>query len=194
MKKRGRVRILVAAGAFKQSLTAAEACAAIARGLDESGLGARVEQLPIADGGNGTLDAFLAAGGERITMQVADPLMRQVAADYGLIDGGRTAVIEMALASGMELLTPSELNPLIATTFGTGQLMAAALARGVERIIIGLGGSATVDGGMGCLSALGLQLLDARGNTIAPGGGGLAATWRRSTRRAWMNAGAMYRS
>ena len=175
MKKRGRVRILVAAGAFKQSLTAAEACAAIARGLDESGLGARVEQLPIADGGNGTLDAFLAAGGERITMQVTDPLMRQVAADYGLIDGGRTAVIEMALASGMELLTPSELNPLIATTFGTGQLMAAALARGVERIIIGLGGSATVDGGMGCLSALGLQLLDARGNTIAPGGGGLAA-------------------
>ncbi len=175
MKKRGRVRILVAAGAFKQSLTAAEACAAIARGLDESGLGARVEQLPIADGGNGTLDAFLAAGGERITMQVADPLMRQVAADYGLIDRGRTAVIEMALASGMELLTPSELNPLIATTFGTGQLMAAALARGVERIIIGLGGSATVDGGMGCLSALGLQLLDARGNTIAPGGGGLAA-------------------
>ncbi|MDE2855855.1 MAG: glycerate kinase [Chloroflexota bacterium] len=168
------MRILVAAGAFKQSLTAAEACAAIARGLDESGLGARVEQLPIADGGNGTLDAFLAAGGERITVQAADPLMRPVAADYGLIDGGRTAVIEMALASGLELLKPSELNPLVATTFGTGQLMADALARGVERIIIGLGGSATVDGGMGCLSALGLKLRDARGNEIPPGGGGLA--------------------
>jgi len=174
MKERGRVRILVAAGAFKQSLTAAEACAAITRGLDESGLGARVEQLPIADGGNGTLDAFLAAGGERITVQAADPLMRPVAADYGLIDGGRTAVIEMALASGLELLKPSELNPLVATTFGTGQLMADALARGVERIIIGLGGSATVDGGMGCLSALGLKLRDARGNEIPPGGGGLA--------------------
>jgi len=174
MKERGRVRILVAAGAFKQSLTAAEACAAITRGLDESGLGARVEQLPIADGGNGTLDAFLAAGGERITVQAADPLMRPVAADYGLIDGGRTAVIEMALASGLEVLKPSELNPLVATTFGTGQLMADALARGVERIIIGLGGSATVDGGMGCLSALGLKLRDARGNEIPPGGGGLA--------------------
>lgn len=168
------MKILVAAGAFKQSLTAAEACAAIARGLEESGLRAAVEQLPIADGGNGTLDAFL-AGGERIAIQVLDPLLRPILAEYGLIDDGRTAVIEMALASGLELLQPAELNPLIATTYGTGQLMADALARGVERIIIGLGGSATVDGGMGCLSALGLKLLDASGNEIPVGGGGLAA-------------------
>ena len=168
------MRILVAAGAFKQSLSAAEVCAAIARGLAESGLGATVEQLPIADGGNGTLDAFLATGGERVTAAVMDPLLRPIEADYGLIADGRTAVIEMALASGLELLRPAELNPLMATTYGTGQLMADALARGVERIIIGLGGSATVDGGMGCLSALGLQLLDASGNTIPPGGGGLA--------------------
>ena len=101
------------------------------------------------------LDAFLASGGERISLRVSDPLMRPIDAEYGLIDQGRTAVIEMALASGMELLQPAELNPLAATTYGTGQLMADALARGVERIIIGLGGSATVDGGMGCLSALG---------------------------------------
>ncbi len=168
------MKILVAAGAFKQSLTAAEACAAIARGLEESGLRAAVEQLPIADGGNGTLDAFLAGGGERIAIQVLDPLLRPILAEYGLIDDGRTAVIEMALASGLELLQPAELNPLIATTYGTGQLMADALARGVERIIIGLGGSATVDGGMGCLSALGLKLLDASGNEIPVGGGGLA--------------------
>jgi len=168
------VKILAASGAFKQSLTAAEACAAIARGLNESGLGAAVEQLPIADGGNGTLDAFLATGGERLRVGVMDPLMRPIEADYGLIDGGRTAVIEMALASGLELLAPSELNPLIASTYGTGQLMADALAGGVERIIIGLGGSATVDGGMGCLRALGLRLLDAESQAIGHGGGGLA--------------------
>jgi glycerate kinase len=174
MNERERVRILVAAGAFKQSLTAAEACAAIARGLDESGLGAAVEQLPIADGGNGTLDAFLATGGERITLPVKDPLMRTIEAEYGLIDRGQTAVIEMALASGMELLAPAELNPLVATTYGVGQMMADALSRGVERIIIGLGGSATVDGGMGCLSALGLKLLDADGHAIEFGGGGLS--------------------
>jgi len=169
------VKILVAAGAFKQSLTAAEACAAIARGLEESELRAAIEQMPIADGGNGTLDAFLAGGGERIAIQVLDPLLRPILAEYGLIDAGHTAVIEMALASGLELLQPAELNPLIATTYGTGQLMADALGRGVERIIIGLGGSATVDGGMGCLSALGLKLLDASGNEIQVGGGGLAA-------------------
>jgi len=174
MNERERLRILVAAGAFKQSLTAAEACAAIARGLEESGLGATIEQLPIADGGNGTLDAFLATGGERVTVPAMDPLMRPIQADYGLIDEGQTAVIEMALASGLELLQPAELNPLLATTYGTGQLMADALARGVERIIIGLGGSATVDGGMGCLSALGLQLLEESGNAIPFGGGGLA--------------------
>lgn len=174
MNERERLRVLVAAGAFKQSLSAAEACAAIARGLGESGLGAAIEQLPIADGGNGTLDAFLATGGERVSVTVMDPLMRPVNAEYGLIEDGRTAVIEMALASGMELLAPNELNPLVATTYGTGQLMADALSRGVERIIIGLGGSATVDGGMGCLSALGMKLLDADGNDVPFGGGGLA--------------------
>lgn len=167
------MRILVSSGAFKQSMTAAEACAAIARGLEQSGLGAVIKRLPIADGGNGTLDAFLATGGERITVPVMDPLMRPIDAAYGLIDGGRTAVIEMALASGLELLQPSELNPMAASTYGTGQLMAAALNRGVERVLIGLGGSATVDGGMGCLSALGLQLLDKSGHAI-PTGGGLA--------------------
>ncbi len=170
-----RMKILVAAGAFKQSLRATEASAAIARGLEESGLGVVIEQLPIADGGNGTLDAFLAAGGKRITVPVMDPLMRPIEADYGLIDGGKTAVIEMALASGLELLKPSELNPLAAGTYGTGQLMAHAMTRGVERMIIGLGGSATVDGGMGCLSALGLKLLDRSGNAIPAGGAGLAA-------------------
>ena len=174
MKAGGRAKILVASGAFKESLTAAEACAAIARGLGESGLAADIVQLPIADGGNGTLDALLAAGGERLSRPVYDPLGREIVAEYGLIDGGRTAVIEMALASGLELLARDELDALRASTYGTGQLMAAALERGVERVILGLGGSATTDGGMGCLRALGLRLLDAAGDPIAPGGGGLA--------------------
>ena len=166
-------RILIASGAFKQSLTAAQACAAIARGISESGLAARLEQLPIADGGNGTLDAFLADGGQRLTVPAQDPLGREIQADFGLIDGGRTAVIEMALASGLELLRHDELDALAASSYGTGQLMAAALEHGVERVILGLGGSATSDGGMGCLSALGLKLLDAAGQPIGPGGGGL---------------------
>ncbi len=168
------MKILIAAGAFKQSLSAAEACAAIAAGLAQSGLGAELEQLPIADGGNGTLEALLSSGGERVTVPVLDPLGRPIHADYGLLDGGATAVIEMALASGLELLAPDELNPMAASTYGTGQLMADALARGAERFIIGLGGSATVDGGMGCLRALGLRLLDRRGHEVPAGGAGLA--------------------
>lgn len=168
------MRILIAAGAFKQSLTASEVCAAIAAGLQQSGLDADLEQLPIADGGNGTLDALLAAGGQRLTAPVLDPLGRPIQADYGLLNSGETAVIEMALASGLELLAPDELNPLQASTYGTGQLMADALERGAERFIIGMGGSATVDGGMGCLQALGLRLLDAHGRDVQAGAAGLA--------------------
>ncbi len=168
------MRILIAAGAFKQSLTASEVCAAIATGLQQSGLDADLEQLPIADGGNGTLDALLAAGGQRLTAPVLDPLGRPIQADYGLLNSGKTAVIEMALASGLELLAPDELNPMQASTYGTGQLMADALERGTERFIIGMGGSATVDGGMGCLQALGLRLLDAHGRDVQAGAAGLA--------------------
>ncbi len=171
--KDARMKILIAANGFKHSLTASQACAAIQQGLRQSGLQASCQLLPIADGGNGTLDVFLAAGGQRIGLEVLDPLLRPIQADYGLLPDGQTAIIEMAQASGLELLAPHELNPLIASSYGAGQLMADALARGVKRIIIGLGGSATVDGGMGCLQALGLRLLDANGNEVRPGGGHL---------------------
>ena len=171
--KDARMKILIAANGFKHSLTASQACAAIQRGLRQSGLQASCQLLPIADGGNGTLDVFLAAGGQRIGLEVLDPLLRPIQADYGLLPDGQTAIIEMAQASGLELLAPHELNPLIASSYGAGQLMADALARGVKRIIIGLGGSATVDGGMGCLQALGLRLLDANGDEVRPGGGHL---------------------
>ena len=164
------MRIIVAPGAFKNSLTAQQAAAAIARGLQQSGLDASLVLAPVADGGNGTLDAMLAAGGERRSLAVRGPLGAMLQAEWGLLPDGRTAVIEMALASGMELLAQDELDPLRASTFGTGQLLAAALAAGATRIILGLGGSATVDGGAGCLQALGVQLLDAQGEQVAPGG------------------------
>ncbi|MCY3719201.1 MAG: glycerate kinase [Anaerolineaceae bacterium] len=183
------MRIIVAPGAFKNSLTAQEAATAIARGLEQSGLGADLALKPVADGGNGTLDAMLAGGGERRSRVVSGPLGAPVQADWGLLPDGKTAVVEMALASGMELLAPDELDPLRASTFGTGQLLAAALEAGATRVILGLGGSATVDGGAGCLQALGVQLLDARGEAIGSGGaqlgrltcvdaGGLDPRWR----------------
>jgi glycerate kinase len=167
------LRIIVAPGAFKHSLTANEVAQAIESGIARSGLDAGVLVAPIADGGNGTLDAFLAGGGERVTMTVDDPIGRPVEAAYGLLPDGETAVIEMALASGLELLEGWQLNPLVTSTYGTGQLMKAALEAGAKRIIIGMGGSATVDGGSGCLQALGVDLLDAYGNPVPHGGGNL---------------------
>ena len=166
-------KIVIAPGAFKHSLTASAAAQAIAAGLRRSGLEAELHLLPIADGGNGTLDAFLAAGGQRVTVTVEDPVGRPIQAAFGLLPDGKTAVIEMALASGLELLDTWQLNPLRASTYGTGQLMQAALARGAERVIVGMGGSATVDGGAGCLQALGVSLLDAYGVEVPRGGGSL---------------------
>lgn len=167
------MKILIAPGAFKHSLTAAAAADFIARGLRRSGMAAELVLLPIADGGNGTLDAYLAGGGRRLSAASLDPLGRPARAAFGLLPDGTTAVIEMALASGLELLHPGELNPLLTTTYGTGLLLKAALDAGAKRVIIGLGGSATVDGGAGCLQALGVRLLNAYGQAIPPGGSGL---------------------
>lgn len=167
------MKILVAAGAFKHSLSAIDVTGAIIRGIERSGLQAETVPIPIADGGNGTLDAWLARGGERVSLRVHDPLMRPVEAAYGVLLDGQTAVIEMALASGIELLADAERDPMRATTYGTGELMRAALERGARRFIIGMGGSATVDGGAGALQALGVRLLDNAGQDIPPGGGGL---------------------
>ncbi|NDJ59714.1 MAG: glycerate kinase [Chloroflexi bacterium] len=166
------MKLVISPGAFKHSLSAAAVAQAIAAGLTRSGLGADLVLLPIADGGNGTLDAFLVGGGQRITRTVRDPLGRPIEAAFGLLSD-QTAVIEMALASGLELLRPDELDPLAATTYGTGQLMQAALDAGAKRVIVGMGGSATVDGGAGCLQALGVKLLEANGAEISPGGGHL---------------------
>jgi glycerate 2-kinase len=168
------MKIIIAPSAFKQSLSAEAVAQAIERGIGRSGLDAQVLLAPIADGGNGTLDAFLAGGGKRVTLIVDDPLGRPVEAAYGVLDDGETTVIEMALASGLELIhSPRQLNPMLASTYGTGQLMKAALDAGVKRMIVGMGGSATVDGGAGALQALGVALTDAYGENIPRGGGNL---------------------
>ncbi|KFA93088.1 glycerate kinase [Archangium violaceum] len=167
-------RWLVAPQEFKGTLTAAEAAAALAEGLRRGAPGVELDVAPLADGGPGTVDALLAGvGGERVTCTVPGPLGAPVRATYGLLDSGRTAVIEMAAASGLTLLAPGERDPRRASTEGTGELMRAALERGCERLILGLGGSATNDGGTGALMALGFRFLDARGAPLPPGGAAL---------------------
>jgi len=167
-------RWLVAPQEFKGTLTAAEAAAALAEGLRQGAPGVELDVAPLADGGPGTVDALLAGlGGERVTCTVQGPLGAPVRATYGLLDSGRTAVIEMAAASGLSLLAPGERDPRSASTSGTGELMRAALERGCERLIVGLGGSATNDGGTGALTALGFRFLDAQGAPLPPGGAAL---------------------
>jgi len=167
-------RWLVAPQELKGTLTAAEAAAALAEGLRQGAPGVELDVAPLADGGPGTVDALLAGvGGERVTRTVQGPLGAPVRATYGLLDSGRTAVIEMAAASGLSLLAPGERDPRRTTTSGTGQLMRAALDGGCERLILGLGGSATNDGGTGALAALGFRFLDEHGAPLPPGGAAL---------------------
>ncbi|MBK9122391.1 MAG: glycerate kinase [Chloroflexi bacterium] len=149
-------------------MSAVAAADAIARGLRASPLDDAVDLLPIADGGNGTVDAFLVHGGRRETRRVTGPLGAPVDADFALLPDGRTAVIEMALASGLELV--DQLDAGRASTHGTGELIRAALDAGVSRLIVGVGGSATTDGGAGCLMALGLSVAQADGAEIGSGG------------------------
>lgn len=165
--------IILAPGTFKGSLSATRVAQTMEIGLRKSGLKSNYKLIPLADGGDGTLDALLINGGERLSANVHDPLGREIQADWGLLPD-KTAVIEMALASGLSLLHPDEVTPenvLKASTFGTGQLIRYALDAGAKRIIIGMGGSATVDGGAGCLAALGFRIVDENGNDIPLGGG-----------------------
>ncbi|WNI18602.1 glycerate kinase [Actinacidiphila sp. ITFR-21] len=166
-------RVLIASDKFKGSLTAVEVAAHVEAGLRRVVPALTVESLPVADGGDGTVDAAVAAGFERRAVRVTGPLGEPVEAAYALRDG--TAVVEMAEASGLRRLPPGVFAPLAATTYGTGELLRAALEAGARTIVLGVGGSATSDGGAGMLSALGARLLDAQGVPVAPGGGALAA-------------------
>ncbi|HEX3777835.1 MAG TPA: glycerate kinase [Polyangiaceae bacterium] len=169
------MRVVVAPNALKGSLSAFEAAQAIARGVRAASPSAEIISLPIADGGDGTSAVLIAArGGQTRDSIVADPLGRPVRGSYGLLDGGRTAVVDVATASGLALLKDDERDPLVATSRGTGKLISAALDSGCETVIVGVGGSATVDGGAGLLAALGVALLAADGTPIPAGGAGLA--------------------
>jgi len=169
------VRVVVAPNALKGSLTAFEAASAIARGLRAADSSIEITSLPIADGGDGT-SAVLRAAGNGVIREtiVPDPLGRPVRASFGLLDEGRTAVLDVATASGIALLQSHEQDPLLVSSRGTGKLLSTALDAGVETVILGVGGSATVDGGAGLLAALGVGLLDETGTPIASGGAGLA--------------------
>ncbi len=166
-------RILVAPDSFKGSLSAREAADAICEGLRQAFPDCVPEHIAVSDGGEGFTDAILSArGGIRVTVQVSDPQGRPVEAAYGLC--GSTAVIETAAASGLPLLRPEERNPLLTTSFGTGELIRDALDRGCRDLLVGLGGSATHDAGTGMLSALGFRFLDASGRVLRGCGASLA--------------------
>ncbi|RDD86637.1 glycerate kinase [Streptomyces parvulus] len=169
----GARRVLVAADKFKGSLTAVEVAERVTAGLRRVVPDVEVEALPVADGGDGTVAAAVAAGFERREVRVAGPLGDQVTAAYALRED--TAVVEMAEASGLQRLPEGVLAPLTASTYGSGELLRAALDAGARTIVFGVGGSATTDGGAGMLAALGARFLDADGEPVAPGGGGLAA-------------------
>jgi glycerate kinase len=161
------MHILISPNAFKHSINAEEAASAIMKGMMLSRLECTCECFPIGDGGDGTAELIIKkCSGELVNTEVHDPLGRKINASFGLIDKGKTAVIEMADASGIRLLQPAELNPLRTSSYGTGEQIKIALDRGARKIIIGMGGSATVDGATGMLKALGIRFLDANGNEL----------------------------
>ena len=164
-------RVLVAPDKFKGSLTATEVADAVARGLTAGRPDVEVDRLPVADGGDGTLAAALAAGFEAVPVTATGPTGEPVETAYARL--GDVAVVEMADVSGLARLPGGRRQPLTATSRGTGELVAAALAAGARRVVLGIGGSATTDGGAGLLQALGADLLDADGAPVGPGGAAL---------------------
>ncbi|MFJ8629703.1 glycerate kinase [Streptomyces sp. NPDC093568] len=164
--------MLIAADKFKGSLTAVQVAERVTAGLRRIVPDLDVEAMPVADGGDGTVDAAVAAGFERREIRVAGPLGHEVTAAFAL--RGDTAVVEMAEASGLQRLPAGVFAPLTASTYGSGELLRAALDAGARTIVFGVGGSATTDGGAGMLTALGARFLDADGEPVTPGGAGLS--------------------
>jgi len=170
------MKILIAPDSFKDCMAASEVAGAISRGIMSVMPRSEIRLVPMADGGEGTVDSIIdATGGKHISVPVHDPLMRPVTSCYGVTGDGSTAVIEMAAASGLELLKEEERNPWVTSTFGTGELILHALGRGCRKILLGIGGSATNDGGTGMARALGVNFLDAAGKVTGEGGGMLSA-------------------
>jgi len=168
------MKIVIAPDSFKGSLSAKEAADNIEIGIKRVLKDADIIKVPMADGGEGTVQSLIdSTGGEIIKLKVKGPLMRDVNAFYGILGDRKTAVIEMAAASGLTLIEANKRNPLKTTTYGTGELVLDAVKRGCRKIILGLGGSATNDGGTGFLAAMGVKFKDKNGNIISPVGGEL---------------------
>lgn len=168
------MKVIAAPDKFKGSLSAIEAARAIARGVRAACPEAEIDQAPMADGGEGTVEALVSAtGGRSREVEVSGPLGEPVRAQFGLLGDGRTAVLEMASASGLVLLSDDRRDPFRTSTRGTGELLLAAIEAGARKVILGIGGSATNDGGAGLAQALGYRLLDADGQELEPGGGPL---------------------
>ncbi|MEH7075914.1 glycerate kinase family protein [Neobacillus drentensis] len=168
------MKFVLAPDSFKESMSAKNAALAMEKGILKVFPDAECVIVPMADGGEGTVESLVSmTNGEIIKTEVLGPLGEKRIAEYGLLGEGQTAVIEMATASGLELIRPEDRNPLLTTTYGTGQLIKHALDKGVSRILIGIGGSATNDGGAGMLQALGVSLKDENGEELDFGGGPL---------------------
>lgn len=166
--------IVLAPDSFKESMTAKEVCMAMERGIKKVNDEVTCVHVPMADGGEGTVQSLVDATGGRIhSLMVTGPLGDKVEASYGILGDNETAILEMASASGIHLVPTEKRNPLITTTYGTGELIKDCLEHGVKKILIGIGGSATNDGGVGVIQALGGKLLDNEGNELAFGGGEL---------------------
>ncbi len=168
-------KIIIASDSFKGAVSSLEICDAIESGIKQVCQEVETIKIPMADGGEGTVDSLIAATrGRLISKVVTGPLGKKVKAKFGILGDNKTAVIEMAEASGLPLVPPEKRNPLKTTTYGTGELIKYAMGKGCERFIIGIGGSATVDGGAGMAQALGAKLIDKKGKEIGFGGGNLS--------------------
>ena len=166
-------KVVVAPDSFKGTMSSQEICEIVKTGVKKYYPDAKVVKIPVADGGEGTVDAYLAGnGGKKVYAEVTAPMGEKVRAMYGILDDGKTAVIEMAQASGLPLVTGAR-NPLAATSFGTGELICDAVRKGCTKIILGIGGSATVDGGIGAAAAIGAVFADENGDPVTLDGAGM---------------------
>ena len=169
------MKVIVAPDSFKGNISAPEVCSIIEEGILRANKDATIHKIPLADGGEGTARIIThAVGGRFIKIKVTGPLGKKVDAEFGLINDGKTAVLDISSASGIELLDRSELNPMKATSYGTGELIAAALDTDAKELVIGIGGSAVNDGGIGMISALGFKVFDENGRPAGQGGEALA--------------------
>ena len=176
------MKIILAPDSYKGSLTAFEVCQAMEIGIRRVIPDAEIVSVPMADGGEGTVKSLIdATRGRQVTKVVTDPLGQKVEAGFGILGDKKTAVIEMAQASGLPLVPLEKRDPRITTTYGTGELILAAVEEGCHKLLIGIGGSATNDGGAGMAQALGFRLLDQKGRQLLPGGSALKDLYRIET-------------